>query len=137
MTTEKPKKPRLKGFAMLIGRLIDSVKDTEECQYLIKGSKTRVLLNNLEGKWAALVTVKDGKITVQGIPNTPKKNLKRNKLRWWGFWEFPNLSYMQTAGDWKSGKWIRKMASGKVKGASQIAIVGQILALARPKEKEE
>jgi hypothetical protein len=38
---------------------------------------------------------------------------------------------MLKAGSWKTGKWIRKMAGGKVKGASQIAIIGEILALAR------
>ena len=46
-----------------------------------------------------------------------------------------------SAGGWKSGKWIRKMAGGKVKGASQISIIAEILRLAReqnaPPKKEE
>jgi hypothetical protein len=134
----KPKKKRLKGFPMLIGNLIDSVKDTQECKDLIKGVRTRVLFNNQQDKkWACLVTIDKDQIKVEGIRKEGKKSLSRKKLYWWGYWEFPDLQTMMTAGAWKSGKWIRKMTSGKVKGASQIAIVGSVLALARPKEPED
>ncbi len=132
MSQEKPKKAKLKGFAMLIGGLLNSVKDTEECKEIIKGERTRVLLNNKENKWAALITIDNDEIRVECVKTTPKENISRSKLRWWGYWEFPNLQTMMSASSWKSGKWIRKMASGKVKGASQIALLGKILALARP-----
>ena len=134
----KPKKERLKGFPMLIGRLIDSVKDTPECKEIIRGARTRVLFNNLEDKkWACLVTIDKDQIRVEGIRKEGKDSLSRKKLYWWGYWEFANLQKMMGAGAWKSGKWIRKMTVGTVKGASQIAIVGQVLALARPKEPEK
>lgn len=129
MSNEKPEKPHLEGFPALIGKLIDSVKDTMECKELIEGMKTRVLFNNKEGKWAALVTVLNNQITVEGVENKPKENISRERLKWWGYWEFPNLQTIMTARDWKAYKWIRKTAGGKVKGASQIAMVGQILAL--------
>ncbi|MFW9898783.1 MAG: hypothetical protein ACFFDO_05930 [Candidatus Thorarchaeota archaeon] len=132
MSEEKPIRLKLRGFARTIGKSIDSVKDTEECKFLIKGVRTRVLFNCLDGKWAALVTIKDGNITVEGIKNTPKKNLSRKKLYWWGYFE-AKLEDFLSAGGWKTGKWIRKMVGGKVKGASQIAIIGEILALARSK----
>ena len=129
MSSEKPEKPPLKGFAALVGNLINSVKETKECKDLIDGMKTRVLLNNMEGKWAALVTVINNEITVEGVENEPTENISRDTLKWWGYWEFPNLQTIMTARDWKAYKWIRKTAGGKVKGASQIAMVGQILAL--------
>ena len=135
MTEEKPKpkKVRLKGFPMLIGGLIDSVRDTPECKEIIKGMRTRVLFNNLEDKrFACLVTIDKDQIKVEGIRKEDKNSLSRKKLFYWGYWEFPSLQTMMGAGAWKSGKWIRKMGSGKVKGASQIAMVGQVLALARP-----
>ncbi len=138
LTEEKPKKQKLRGFAMLIGNLINSVKDKPECKDFIKGIRTRVLFNNLEDKnWAALVTIDKEQIKVEGIRKEDKNSLIRKKLYWWGYWEFPALSTLMGASAWKSGKWIRKMASGKVKGASQIAIVGQILAMARPPEPPE
>ncbi|MHA2282138.1 MAG: hypothetical protein ACXAC5_14950 [Promethearchaeota archaeon] len=129
MSTDKPEKPPLKGFPALIESLFNSIKDTPECKEMIKGKKTRVLLNNKEDKWAALITVINDQITVEGVENEPKENISRDKLKWWGYWEFPNLQTIMTARDWKAYKWIRKTAGGKVKGASQIATVGQILAL--------
>jgi hypothetical protein len=129
MTVDNAEKPPLKGFAALIGNLIDSVKETKECKDLIDGMKTRVLLNNKEGDWAALVTIINNCITVEGVENQPKENVSRERLKWWGYWEFPSLQTIMTARDWKAYKWIRKTAGGKVKGASQIAMVGQVLAL--------
>lgn len=129
MSGEKSEEPSLKGFAALIGNLCNSVKDSDECREMIKGMKTRVLLNNKEDKWAALITIINDQITVEGIENTPKENISRDKLKWWGYWEFPSLQTIMTARDWKAYKWIRKTAGGKVKGASQIAMVGQVLAL--------
>lgn len=129
MSIDKPEKPSLKGFPALIENLFNSIKDTPECKEIIKGMKTRVLLNNKEDKWAALITVINDQIRVEGIENEPKENISREKLKWWGYWEFPNLQTIMTARDWKAYKWIRKTAGGKVKGASQIARVGQILAL--------
>ena len=133
MSDEKTKKPKLRGFARTIGKSIDSVKDTEECKFIIKGVKTRVMFNCLDGKWAALITIKDDNITVEGIKNTPKKNLSRKKLYWWGYFEAKLEDFLQ-AGGWKTGKWLRKMAKGSVKGPSQISIIASILALAREKK---
>jgi len=129
MSGEKPEKTELKGFAALVGNLVNSVKETPECKDLIDGMKTRVLLNNKQDKWAALVTVINNDITVECIENEPKENISRNKLKWWGFWEFPNLQTITKARDWTGYKWISKTVGGKVKGASQIAMVGRILAL--------
>ena len=129
VSSEKPEKPLLKGFAALIENLCNSVKDTEGCKKLIKGMKTRVLLNNKEDKWAALVTIIKDQIKVEGIENEPKENISRDKLKWGGYWEFPNMQTIMTDRDWNAYKWIRKTAGGKVKGASQIAMVGRVIAL--------
>jgi len=130
MSEAKEKKPRLRGFAKTIGMAIDSVKDTEEGKMIIKGEKTRVLFNPKDGKWAALVTINNDQVTVEGIKNSPKKNLSRKNLYWWGYFEATLEDFMK-ASNWKTGKWLRKMAGGKVKGASQIEIVGKLIRLAR------
>ncbi|MFX1258390.1 MAG: hypothetical protein ACFFAN_11060 [Promethearchaeota archaeon] len=138
MSNEKPtKKPRLKGFAKLLGSIIDSVKDTEECKFLLIGVKTRVLFNFTDGKWATLITIKDGNITVEGVRNEPKSNLKRKKLFWWGYFEGKSEDFFTKSATWSFGKWFRKMAGGKVKGASQIAIIGEVLRLAASKRAQK
>jgi len=132
MSNEEPKKPKLRGFAAFIDNIINSVKGKEEYKEAIRGEKTRVLLQNEENKWAALITLENGEIMVEGIKTEPKENLSRKNLYWWGYWKFPSLQTMMGAGSWGTGKWLRKMAGGKVKGASQVAIIGKILALAAP-----
>ena len=140
MSEEKPaaapKKPRLKGFAKIIGGLVDRAMQNPECQEYIRGLRTRVLLNNLEDKkWACLITVDNEQVRVQGVEKVDKNSLKRKTLHYWGYWEMKGMAQMLTAGGWKSGKWIRKMARGTVHGASQIAYIGQILAYARAPEE--
>ena len=128
----EPKKIRLKGFAKLIGGLVDRAMKTEECKEYIRGLRTRVLLNNLEDpKWAALVTVINETVRVEGVEKIDKESISRKKVKYWGYWEMNGLGTMLTAGKWKSGKWIRKMARGTVHGASQIAYIGQILSFAQ------
>ena len=134
----KPTKVRLKGFAKLIGGLVDRAMKNPECPEFIRGLRTRVLLNNLEDpKWACLVTVDKDQVRVQGVEKIDKKSIDRKTLHYWGYWEMNGLEQMLKAGAWKSGKWIRKMARGTVHGASQIAYVGQILAFARAPEPAE
>ena len=133
-----PKKIRLKGFAKLIGGLVDRAMLNPEAKEYIRGLRTRVCLNNLEDKkWACIITIDNDKVRVQGVEKVDKKSLDRKKLHYWGYWEMNGLATMLTAGKWKSGKWIRKMARGTVHGASQIAYIGQLLAFATPSAPAE
>ena len=137
MSKEIPKKPRLKGFAKLIGSLVNLAMGKEECQDYIKAIKTRVLLNSEEDKnWAALVSIINDCVTVEGIQKDPNFDIKKigKELRAWAWWEISSFQTMLEAGQWKSGKWIRKMAGKKTKGASQIEIIAQVLSYARSSE---
>ena len=137
MSKEDPKKPRLKGFAKFIGILVNKAMEKEECQDFVKAIKTRVLLNNAEDKkWAVLVSIINDCVIVEGIQKDPNFDIKKvgTKLRAWAWWEISSFKTMLEAGKWKSGKWIRKMAGKKTKGASQIAIVAQVLSFARSSE---
>ncbi|MHA1509193.1 MAG: hypothetical protein ACTSO6_10875 [Promethearchaeota archaeon] len=134
MSKDNPKKPRLKGFAKFIGSLINISMGKQECQDFIMAQKTRVLLNNEEDKnWAVLISINNDCVTVEGIQKHPNFDIKEvgKKLRAWAWWEIPSFATMLDAGKWKSGKWIRKMAGKKTKGASQIAILAQVLSYAR------
>ena len=137
MSKETPKKPRLKGFAKFIGSLVNVAMGKQGCQDFVKAVKTRVLLNNVEDtKWAALVSIINDCVTVEGIPKDSKFDIKEagKKLRAWAWWEIASFSTMLEAAKWKSGKWIRKMAGKRTKGASQIAIIAQVLSFARSSE---
>jgi len=134
MSKEKPKKPRLKGFAKLIGSLVDIAMKNPECQEFVKAIKTRVLLNNQEDpKWAVLISVINDAVKVEGIEKNSDFDIKKvgTKLYCWSWWEIPSFNTMLEAGKWKSGRWFMKMAGKKTKGASQIGIIAQILSYAR------
>ena len=137
MSQEKLRKPRLKGFAKFMGSIINIAMGKQECQDFVKSQKTRVLLNNEEDpKWAALISINNDCVTVEGVQKDPDFDIKKvgTKLRAWAWWEFSTTNTLIEAGDWKSGKWIRKMGGKKTKGASQIAIIAQVLSYARSSE---
>ncbi len=140
MSKENSKKPRLKGFAKFIGSLVNISMGKQDCQDYVKAQKTRVLLNNLQDKkWAALVTIINDCVTVEGIEKGPDFDIKKvgKNLRAWAWWEIPSTETMVDAKNWKSGKWILKMGGKKTKGASQIAIIAQVLSYARSSESSE
>ena len=135
MSKENPLKPRLKGFAKFMGSLVNIAMGKQECQDFVKSQKTRVLFNNEEDpNWAALITIINDCVTVEGVPKDSDFDIKKvgTKLRAWAWWEFPTTDTLTEAGNWKSGKWIRKMGGKKTKGASQIGIIAQVLSHARP-----
>lgn len=137
MSKEIPKKPRLKGFAKFMGSLVNIAMEKQECQDFVKAQKTRVLFNNEEDpNWAALITINNDCVTVEGIQKDSDFDIKKvgTKLRAWAWWEFPTIDTLTEARNWKSGKWIRKMGGKKTKGASQIGIIAQVLSHARPSE---
>jgi hypothetical protein len=136
MSEVSEKTAKLRGFAGFINNLINAAIKNEECKDFIRGIKTRVLLNNLEDKYAVIITIKDDKIKVEEINKDENPDLSRKKFFYYGYWQFPNLQTMMSATGWKLGKWIRKMARGTVKGASQIAIIGQVLSYATPKKEK-
>ena len=45
----------------------------------------KILLNPKDGQYAALITVDNGVVTVEGIDNQDKKNLDQKDLGWDGF----------------------------------------------------
>jgi len=137
MLKENPLKPRLKGFAKFMGSLVNIAMGKQECQDFVKSQKTRVLFNNEEDpNWAALITINNDCVTVEGVPKDSDFDIKKvgTKLRAWAWWEFPTTDTLIEAGNWKSGKWIFKMGGKKTKGASQIAIIAQVLSHARSSE---
>ncbi len=139
MSKEKPRKPRLKGFAKFMGSLVNIAMTKPECQEYVKSQKTRILLSNAEDKkWACLISIINDCVSVQGIQKDANFDIKKTgkKLRCWAWWEIPTTNTMVDAGNWKSGKWIMKMAGKKTKGASQIGILAQVLSYARPSDSD-
>ena len=106
LSKEKPKTERIRGFAKTISLAIEVAQKNkkEKVDELIKGKRSRVVFNPKDGKWAALITIDNGTINVKGIKNSPKNELKRKKLLWWGYMKAPIKDFMN-AQNISSFKW--------------------------------
>ncbi|MFX0175866.1 MAG: hypothetical protein ACFE85_06525 [Candidatus Hodarchaeota archaeon] len=78
------KKKRLKGFPNVVAKQVEPLNTNEKFIEEFKDTNIKWLLNATDGKYAALLIINKGKINVEGIENTPKKNLKKNNAGWDG-----------------------------------------------------
>ncbi|MFX0058837.1 MAG: hypothetical protein ACFE8J_11115 [Candidatus Heimdallarchaeota archaeon] len=78
------KKKRLKGFPNVVAKQVEPLNTNEKFIEEFKDTNIKWLLNATDGKFAALLIINKGKINVEGIENTPKKNLKKNNAGWDG-----------------------------------------------------
>ena len=135
LSKEKPKTERIRGFAKTISLAIEVAQKNkkEKVDELIKGKRSRVVFNPKDGKWAALITIDNGSIDVKGIKNSPKNELKRKKLLWWGYMKAPIKDFMN-AQNISSFKWFLRMITGRVKirGIPHLRFISEIIGLAIP-----
>ena len=82
MSEEKKKKPR--GFAGVIYSQLMPLNEKEKFRQKYKDSSIKLLLNAIDGRYAALITINNGAIDVEGIPTKEKENLKKDVLGWDG-----------------------------------------------------
>lgn len=133
MSKEKPKKEKLKGFPKIIASALESAQknNKEKVEELIRGKRSRVVYNPKDGKWAALITIDKGIIDVKCIKNSPKKDLKRKKLLWWGYMEVAISDFMN-ARNISDFKWFLKMitSKAKIRGIPHVKLIGKIISLA-------
>jgi uncharacterized membrane protein YkoI len=80
MTEETKKKPR--GFASMIYKTVMPLNDNEKFKEKYKDIKSKILLNAVDGKYAALVIIDNGTVDVEGIVNKEKNDLKQDVLGW-------------------------------------------------------
>ncbi|MFX1256541.1 MAG: hypothetical protein ACFFAN_01675 [Promethearchaeota archaeon] len=129
---KEAKKKKLRGFANVIEKRLESAQKVhkKKVEELIKGLRSRVVYNPKDGKWAALITIDNGNITVEGIKNTPKENLSRKKLLWWGYMETSIQNFMN-AEKISNFKWFLKMIrfNTKIRGIPHVRLIGDIIAL--------
>jgi len=105
------KKKRLKGFANMIYKTVMPLNDNNKFKEKYKDVKSKILMNAVDGKYAALVIIDNGTIDVEGILNEEKRDLKQEVLGW--------DAKLETTTDL-----FLKLASGKLgTGASLVKII--------------
>ncbi len=117
MSETKLKRPeRLRGFAATLGNRLKLVKDIDEFKEYSKDISVKLLLNPLDGKYAALITIDKGTLNIEGIRNDDPSNLKKKKLGWNGKMAMKLQLFLQlAAGMISQNKLLKMVATGKIK----------------------
>ncbi|NVM34166.1 MAG: hypothetical protein HWN81_01135 [Candidatus Lokiarchaeota archaeon] len=71
-------------FAEAIANIYKPLNNNKKFKEEYKNDTFKILLNPKDGKFAALITVDNGKLSVESIENTSKKNLDQKVLGWNG-----------------------------------------------------
>jgi len=75
---------RIRGFAGLLAKIMEPLNENPEFQETFKDTDRVYLINANNLKFAALVKIKDGVLSVESVPSRPKTNLKKSVLGWDG-----------------------------------------------------
>ena len=95
MSEEKKKKPR--GFAGVIYAQMMPLNEKEKFREKYKDSSMKLLLNATDGKYAALISIINGNLDVEGISNKQKEELKKDVLGWDGKLEMTTQLFLDFA----------------------------------------
>lgn len=85
MTEKEEKKKKLRGFAKIIAENLEPLNEKEKFAKKFKDIDLRILLNANDGRYAALIKIKNGTLEVDGIKNKPKENLSKENVNWDGY----------------------------------------------------
>ena len=77
--------PNARGFAGLIKRIMEPLNENPEFKEKYKNLDRKFLINASNLNHAALITVIQGVLKVESVPNKPETNLKKKTIGWDGF----------------------------------------------------
>ncbi|MFX0189105.1 MAG: hypothetical protein ACFE8A_15375 [Candidatus Hodarchaeota archaeon] len=114
--TRLKKRGRLRGFAATLAKRLELVKEIDEFKEFSKNISVKLLLNPLDGDFAALITIDKGTLNIEGIRNDDPSNLKKKKLGWNGKMAMKLQLFLELAtGKISQGKILKMVTIGKIK----------------------
>ncbi|MFX0080290.1 MAG: hypothetical protein ACFE94_00905 [Candidatus Hodarchaeota archaeon] len=125
-------------FVKSIKERYESLNINEKFKEQFKESNFKILLNPTDREYAALVTVENGIVSVGGMKNTPKDNLKKDVVGWDSYIKTTRQTFKEIGDGTLSSRDIRRKVLArkiKVKGLKYLASFSQMSALRREKEE--
>ncbi|MBD3211884.1 MAG: hypothetical protein GF311_04675 [Candidatus Lokiarchaeota archaeon] len=126
------KKKKLRGFAKVISQQLEPLNGNEEFKNKFKDTDLKILLNAVDGRYAALIKIKEGTVDVDGIKNDEKENLTKEALGWDGrLATTTNLFFKIATGELSTLSMIGKIITRKIKikGISKVLALTDIFEL--------
>ncbi|MFX1327400.1 MAG: hypothetical protein ACFE91_04565 [Promethearchaeota archaeon] len=124
----------LSEFVKSIKERYESLNTNVKFKEQFKDDSVKILLNPTDVEYAALIEVDKGTISVTGVKNTPKENVKKEKLGWDSYMKTTRQIFKEIGDGTLSGKDIRRKVLArkiKVKGLKHLASLSQMSALTR------
>ena len=77
--------PIARGFAGLIKNIMEPLNSNPEFEQKFKKINIKFLINAPNLHYAAILSVNEGNLKVESVPNKPESNLSKKKIHWDGF----------------------------------------------------
>jgi hypothetical protein len=121
--------PNARGFAGLIKNLMEPLNGNPDFEVKFRKVKKKFLINAPNLQYAAILTVNEGKLKVESVPNKPDSNLSKEKIHWDGYISMDSQIFLALAMNRISMmgiivKWISKKVT--MKGILNLLIVLKI-----------
>ncbi len=97
MVESNQENKKIRGFAVLINSILAPLSENKRFQDKFRNVNTKILLNASNLNHAAIIIVDKGFVRVESIPNKPKENLNKNKVRWNAFLEMDTQTFLAIA----------------------------------------
>ena len=124
----------LSEFVKTIKEGYESLNSNEKFREQFKDENFKILLNPTDRESAALITVKNGTVSVEGTKNTPKENIKKEVLGWDSYMNITMQIFKEMGDGTLSSRDIRRKVLArkiKVKGLRYLSSFSQMNALRR------
>jgi len=128
---EKVKKPR--GVGGVLYKILMPLENNERFVQRYSKFDLKLLINAKDTKFAAVVTVNNGKILIESISNKDKKSLKKKVLKWNGMITASLPLFLEIAmGKLSLMGMVKKIITRKMKvrGIKNLLIMKKMFALA-------
>ena len=119
-----------RGFAGLIANVLKPLNENPNFNKVFKEIQRKFLINATNLKYAAIITLEKGSITVESIQNKPTNNLTKKKIGWDAYIAMDAQIFLAIAMKKLSligilKKWITKKI--KIRGITKLLIFLKIL----------
>ena len=94
MTEVKEEKKMVRGFAGLIYAVLTPLNEKQKFKEKFAKTHLKILINASNLNYAALITIDNGTIDVESIPNKPKENLEKKNAGWDAFIEMHAATFL-------------------------------------------
>lgn len=91
--------PKARGFAGLIKKIMEPLNQNQEFKQKFKDLNKTFLINASNLNNAALITINEGSLRVESVPNKPASNLKKKNIGWDGFISMDSQIFLALAMD--------------------------------------